>query len=198
MEEADRHHRSLLILCSVLSLIAGGLIGYLTPHPWSQPVAIITPDPTSTPPPTPTPSPLRVYVSGEVAAPAVYRLAPGSLVEDAIRAAGGPASDADLDRINLARELTDQQQVHVPREGEGDPPPPLSGGVETTTEPLININTAVPADLERLPHIGPATAQRIVEYRETNGAFEAVEEILNVPGVGPAILEEIQAGITVE
>jgi len=196
MEGTTVRHRSLIVLCSVLSLIAGGLIGFFTPHPQGRPVAVITPDPTATPLPTPTPGPLRVYVCGAVAAPAVYRLPPGSLVEDAVRAAGGPTAEADMDRINLARELVDQQQVYVPRAGEGEPPPPLSGGVAPSEEPLIDINTADADELETLPRIGPTTAQRIVEYRETYGPFEDVEDILEVPGIGPATFEGIRDLIT--
>lgn len=198
MEKSISRHRSLLVLCSVLSLVSGGLIGFFTPHPQGRPVTVITPDPTATPLPTPTPSPLRVYVSGAVVNPAVYRLPPGSLVEDAVRAAGGPASDADLDRVNLARELLDQQQVYVPRVGEGSTQPTLSGGIAAPGEPLININTATAAELEMLPHIGPTTAQRIVEYRETYGPFETIEEIMEVPGVGRATYEEIRDRIATE
>ncbi|MGQ9468181.1 MAG: SLBB domain-containing protein [Anaerolineae bacterium] len=99
------------------SLIAGGIIGYFTPHPRGRPITVITPEPTATPTPTPTPAPLRVYVTGAVQAPDVYLLPVGSLVKDAVLAAGGPAPDADLDRINLARQLEDQQQIYVPRRG---------------------------------------------------------------------------------
>lgn len=73
--------RSLLVFCSVLSPIVGGVIGYFTPHPKGLPITVITPDSTPMPTSTPTPTPLRVYVSGVVQNPAVYRLPPGSLVE---------------------------------------------------------------------------------------------------------------------
>lgn len=195
--ESNVRQRGLLVLCSVLSLISGGLLGFFTPHPQGRPITVVTPDPTGTPLPTPTPVPLRVYVCGAVIQPAVYRLPPGSLVEDAIRAAGGPAPDADLERINLAQELLDQQQVYVPRVGEGSPPPALSGGVAPPGQALLDINTATVADLETLPHIGPAVAQRIVEYREAYGPFEDITEILNVPGIGEATFEEIRDRITV-
>ncbi len=191
-------HRSLLVLCSVLSLIAGGLLGFFTPHPQAPPIEVSTPDPTATPLPTPTPLPLRVYVCGAVQQPAVYRLPPGSLVEDAVRAAGGPAPEADLERINLAQELRDQQQVYVPRVGEEPPIPVLSGGVASASGGIVNINIATVEELEMLPHIGPSTAQRIVEYRETYGPFKSVEELMEVPGIGPAVFEEIRGRITVD
>jgi competence protein ComEA len=86
--------------------------------------------------------------------------------------------------------------VYVPRVGEENPQPTLSGGVAASDEPLVDINTATLAELETLPHIGPATAQRIVEYRENHGPFETVEEIMEVPGIGPATFEEIRNRIT--
>jgi len=192
MEEGTGRHRGLLVLCSVLSLVAGGLIGFFTPHPRSQPVAVITPDPTATP------SPYRVYVSGAVNDPAVYRLAPGCLIEDAVTAAGGAAPGAALHHINLAQEVFDQQQVYVPYLGEADTATPPSGGPGTVAAAqVIDINTATTAQLETLPYIGSATAQRIVAYRETVGPFESIEEIMEVPGIGPATFEEIRGLITV-
>jgi competence protein ComEA len=143
---------------------------------------------------------MRVHVSGAVRAPAVYRLPPGSIVQDAVDAAGGPAADADLERINLAVELRDQQQVYVPRKGEAEPQPPISGGESGGEEPagaLVNVNTATAAELETLPRIGPAMAQRIIEYREANGPFGSIEDIQNVPGIGPATFEGLKDLITV-
>jgi competence protein ComEA len=196
-----RYHRGHIILYSVLSLIVGGVVGFFGPHPPpGTPIVVSTPIPTPTPLPTPTPAPIRVHVSGAVRQPAVYELAPGSIVQDAVGAAGGPASDADLDCINLALELRDQQQVYVPRQGETSPPPPVSGGDPEgggSTELLININVATTAELETLPRIGPTMAQRIVEYREANGPFTAIEDIQNVPGIGPATFEGMKDRITV-
>ncbi len=192
--------RSLLLFCSVLSLIVGAVIGYFTPHPRGRPITVTTPDPTPTPTPTPTPAPLRVYVSGAVQAPEVYLLPPGSLVRDAVRAAGGPAPDADLDRINLARELLDQQQIYVPRQGEENPVPAISEGVATrtpSTRPLVNINTATVEELQQLPRVGPSLAQRIVAYREMYGPFKAPEDLMQVSGIGESIFAAIKDYITV-
>jgi competence protein ComEA len=197
MDKSIGRHRSLLVVCSVLSLVVGGVLGFYTPRPRGQAVVVSTPAPTPTQPPTPTQAPLRVYVSGAVSAPAVYRLPPGSLVEDAIRVGGGPTADADLDRVNLARELLDQQQVYVPRVGEENPPSSLSGGAAVADQLLVNVNTATAAELEALPGIGPTTAQRIVEYRTSHGFFASVEEIMQVPGIGPAVFEEVSDQITV-
>jgi competence protein ComEA len=201
MDQGTARYRGYVIICSVLSLIVGGVVGYFIPRPQSSaPIIVSIPSPTLTPPPSPTLAPIRLHVSGAVRQPAVYELPPGSIVQDAINVAGGPAPDADLDRINLAMELGDQQQVYVPRQGETNPPPPVSGGEPGgggTAGRLVNINTATAAELETLPRIGPVTAQRIVEYREANGPFQTIEDIQNVPGIGPATFEGLKDLITV-
>lgn len=202
MDQRAVRSRGYIIVFSVLSLIVGGVVGYFTPRPQpSAPIVVSTPLPSATPLFTPTPAPIRVHVAGAVRAPAVYKLSPGSIVQDAVEAAGGPASDADLDRINLALELRDQQQVYVPRQGEVDPPPLVSGGEPGEGESavaLVNINTAMAAELETLPRIGPTTAERIMEYREANGPFETIEDIQNVPGIGPVTFDGLKDLITVE
>jgi competence protein ComEA len=131
--------------------------------------------------------------------PDVYELAPGSIVQDAVDVAGGPADDADLDHINLAVELRDQQQVYVPHRGEKNPLPLVSGnepaGGQAVT--LVNINTATAAELETLPRIGPTTAQRILEHRESAGFFETIEDIQDVSGIGSKTFEGLKDLITV-
>ena len=191
-------HRSLVVASSVMSLVVGGLIGFFTPHPVGPPVEVVTPDPTATSTPLPTPGPLRVYVCGAVQIPAVYELPPGSLVEDAVEAAGGPTSDADMDRINLAQELSDQLQIVVPRISETAPPVAPSGETPTPHMTHLNLNTATVAELETLPQVGPATAQAIVDYRESYGRFETIEEILEIPGIGPSTFDQIQDLLTVD
>ncbi len=201
-DQGTGQYRGYIILCSVLSLIVGGVVGYFIPRPQpSMPIVVSTPLPTPTSLPTPTLAPIRVHVSGAVHHPDVYELPPGSIVQDAVDVAGGPASDADLDRINLALELQDQQQVYVPHQGETNPPPPVSGGASDgggSAGVLVNINTATAAELETLPRVGPVTAQRILEYREANGPFETIENIQNVPGIGPATFEGLKELITVQ
>ena len=201
MQQGTTRYRGIIVLCSVLGLIVGGVTGYLTPHPQTPaPIAISPPPPTATPLPTPTLSPIRVHVAGAVRLPAVYELSPGSIVRDAVEAAGGPSPDADLDHVNLALELCDQQQIYVPCQGETDSPPLVSGGAsggEESAGTLVNINTAPAAALETLPRIGPAMAQRIIEYREANGPFASIQDIQNVPGVGPATFEGLKDLISV-
>jgi competence protein ComEA len=146
-----------------------------------------------------------VYVSGAVATPGVYTLPPHSLVNDALKAAGGASAEADLDRINLALEVRDQQQIHVPRKGEsGSAQPTLPSSPDsaaTSAMPSakrININTATLAELETLPKIGPSIAQRIIDYRTRNGPFKTIEDIKNVSGIGDATFEAIKDLIAVE
>jgi competence protein ComEA len=202
IEQGAAKTRGLIFLCSVVSLVIGGTVVYFSVRSRTPPAPMVisTPVPTSTLSPSPTPAPIRVYVSGAVQRPAVYELPRGSIIQDAVDAAGGPATDADLDAINLALELQDQQHVRVPRAGEANPPPVVSGGATRSGEMvghLVDINTATAEELETLPGVGEVTAQRIIDYREANGFFQAVEDIQNVSGIGPKTFEGMRDMITV-
>ena len=201
----DRYRVYILIV--LLVTIAAGSALLLLRSPRPAPIRISTPVPTLTPTttPTPTPAPLRVYVTGAVHKPDVYVLAAGSIVKEALAAAGGATTDADLERINLAVQLVDQQQVYVPRQGEGTspvspvaaPPPAAQPLRSSTTSTSVNINTATAAELETLPGIGPAFAQRIIEYREAYGAFATIEDLSRVKGIGPATCAKLEGLIAV-
>jgi len=155
----------------------------------------------------PTQAPLEVHVIGAVLRPGIYVFAEGSRVEDAVTAAGGLSSNADLNAINLAAKLEDGQQLNVPALGGAVPqgPEPTAGfrvlpssaATSTPAGDLININTASAEQLDTLPGIGPTTAQRIVDYRTENGPFSRIEDLMNVAGIGPATFDSIQALITV-
>lgn len=141
-----------------------------------------------------------VYVSGAVQQPQVVRVPPGSLVADALTAAGGPAPNADLDAVNLAAPLQNHQHVHVPaRSSASKAGVPATPKAATTPSaiPVININTADAATLEMLPKIGPAMAQRIVEYRQAHGPFQTIADIQKVTGIGPSVFAAIEPYITV-
>jgi competence protein ComEA len=194
-------YRGLLVGILVLAIAGGGAVLWLQ-RPQPAPIRIVTPMPSPTLEPrrSPTPAPLRVYVSGAVHRPDVYLLPPQSIVKDALSAAGGATEEADLDRVNLALELCDQQQVHVPRRGEAAPAAIAPGEASPDGSPAggpIDINTATAEQLDALPGVGPAIAGRIVSYREAYGAFATIEEIMNVKGIGPATFEEIKGMITV-
>lgn len=146
-----------------------------------------------------------VHVAGAVERPGVYSLQEGSRIVDAVQMAI-PEKDADLNKINLAKKLTDQEMVIVPG-------PQENGSISTTQSlpvtnqaassvsvqvgSLININSADQAQLETLPGIGPAKASAIIQYREENGSFSAVEDIQNVSGIGPATFNKLKDLITV-
>ena len=148
--------------------------------------------------PVPTEKPVIVHITGAVPRPGVYALPQGARVQDAISAAGGFLSEAEKSQINLAALLEDGAKLDVPFL-EGASPLLATPGptvVAVTTE-LININTASAADLDTLPSIGPTLAERIIEYREQNGPFISVEDIINVPGIGPGNYERFKDMITV-
>jgi len=194
MEQWLQRYRGLLLFALVLLVIAG-LVFFQIHRPQPQPVLLSTATPVPSPEATPTSLPLRVYVSGAVKKPDVYALPPNSIIKDAMLAAGGPTSDADLDRINLALVVTDGQHVHIPRLGETSlPAQPSSGSSDTGAK--VNINTADQAALESLPGIGPVMAQRIIAYRQANGPFGKIEDIQTVSGIGQATFEKIRELIT--
>lgn len=137
-------------------------------------------------------SALFVHVSGAVGVPGLYRLAQGARVVDAIAAAGGFAEGAARDGVNLARPLADGEQLYVPLVGEAGSPPtgPASDG-------RVNLNSADEGGLDTLPRIGPALAARIIEWRERNGPFTSVDDLLAVPGIGEKMLESLRELVTV-
>jgi competence protein ComEA len=191
------------ILVVLLSLVVLGGIFFFLRRPEPEPIFILTPEPTATPPPTPTPRPLCVYVSGAVTHPDVYELPYDSIVKDAIEAAGGPTDEADLDRINLARRVYDEEQIYVPQKGEESLPvsPPSGPSLHSPSSPgggKVNINTATAEELDTLPGIGPSLAQRIIDCRTTNGPFQSIEDIKNVRGIGDVTFEELKDKITVQ
>src|SRR5262245_28974138 len=135
--------------------------------------------------PVPTESPIIVHITGAVPRPGVYALPEGARVQDAISAAGGFLADANKSGINLARVLEDGEQIDIPfAEGASIVIPTPGVEVITSSSELININTASQAELESLPGIGETTAQRIIAYREENGPFARIEDIVNVAGIG--------------
>lgn len=178
-------------------------------------IVIQPPAPTALPAPTATPGPLRVFVNGAVAIPAVYELAPDAILQQAIEQAGGFTAEADTAVVNLALPLQDGMQIYVPTLDETaeqvqaiiSSPSVRTEGIEldladdtavTTNGGIVNINTADVAQLDTLPGIGPSTAEKIVEYRNSNGPFATIDEIMSVSGIGPAKFEQIQAFITVD
>lgn len=133
-----------------------------------------------------------VYVSGAVASPGVLTLPASSRVIDAITAAGGATPEADLESINLARILVDGEQIRVAVVGET---PPAASEAGTPAGTCVRLTTATEAELQTLPGIGPALAQRIISYRATHPRLSSVEELDDVPGIGPSLIEKIRPGV---
>jgi competence protein ComEA len=189
-------------LKSVLNMAAGILFGlFIAALIW-----IVSRNPsgeavTLRPPPTETP--VIVYITGAVPRPGIYALPEGSRVQDGIAAAGGFLAEAERTDINLAAFLIDGEELDIPFVEGGSPvlPTPVENNPvlpdSGSSSELIDINTASSAELETLPGIGPTTAQKIIEYRQTNGAFVSIEDIINVSGIGPGLYERIKDLITV-
>lgn len=167
--------------------------------------------------PTSAAAPVVVQAAGAVVVPGVYRLAPGSRVDDLVRRAGGLTPDADVDRVNLAALVGDGERVWVPRRGEDAVPPVVAGtgtgvvaggghpggpigtgtdGTPSSASPL-DLNTATAEQLDELPGVGPATAAAILAYRDANGPFRSVEDLLEVRGIGDAKLDQLRSLVRV-
>ena len=137
---------------------------------------------------------LYAHVSGAVRDPGLYVLPDGSRVVDAVAAAGGFAKGAGRDGVNLARPLSDGEQLVVPKKGEQATAAPGSGAVGGGK---LNLNTADQAALEELPGIGPALAQRIIAWRDENGRFTSIDDLLAVSGIGDKLLAGLRDAVTV-
>jgi competence protein ComEA len=137
-----------------------------------------------------------VHVLGSVASPGLYELRDGARVVDAIAAAGGYTTEADPAQLNLARIVTDGEQLYAPAVGETPPQQPVGGASAASGDPsataAVNLNTADAAALETLPQVGPETAKKIIAYRDENGPFTSIEQLLEVPGIGQKTLDGLR------
>jgi competence protein ComEA len=151
---------------------------------------------------------LVVYVCGAVRRPGVYHPASGARVADLLAAAGGAAAKAELQAVNLAAKLIDGQQVVVPERGAGGlaaasaaasgaAAPGAAGSASGAATAPVNLNTATAEELDALPGVGPATAQKIIGYRTANGGFKSVDDLKNVAGIGDARFATLQPLVTV-
>lgn len=155
---------------------------------------------------------MTVYVTGAVNEPGVVAVASGARVADAVNACGGLSPEADAEKLNMAQPVKDGQQIRVPVKGEkgaaknaaasvnkADSSSKGKSSARLTNEAadgLVNINTADEKELDTLPGVGPSTAQKIIEYRETEGQFATPEDIMKVKGIGKAKYEKMKDRIT--
>jgi competence protein ComEA len=162
-----------------------------------------------------TASPVRIVVhaAGAITNPGVYVFDGGARVADLVSSAGGPTSDADIDRLNLAAPLNDGTRVYIPFRGkevpatvgvDGAPSAPSPGGPSTPGSPgnttptgKLNLNTATAEQLDALPGVGPATAAAIIEHRTKIGRFRSITQLLDVPGIGEAKLAALRTRVSV-
>jgi competence protein ComEA len=144
--------------------------------------------------------PVVVEVRGEVEAPGVFALSPGARLQDAIAAAGGLSREADLSTVNLARRLRDGELVVIlALPAPGSTPTILTAGAGDAAEDSrarININTATTKELEALPGVGEVRAARIAAYREQNGPFRSVDDLIHVQGISDRTIDEFRDLVT--
>ena len=225
MDSLESQHRKIIIILVIVILAGGAYWMAKHFHPalfLGEPDFIVETE-AAPPPPTPTPkSEIVVHVTGAVKSPGVYYLSAGARVHEAIEKAGGRTDQADIHSLNLAAKIRDGQQIDVPEirqipnVRQDAPMPstveehviPISPDVSVPPHPSvkksvpsdesrININTATSQELQTLPRIGPALAQRIIEYRQTSGGFSTVDDLANVKGIGAKTLEKIRDSINV-
>ncbi len=185
----------------VLGLAVAVFVTAVTPHGASSIVA--PPSPSSSSPAAATGSAVRsgspgaviyVHILGQVSRPGLYPLHDGDRAVDVVAAAGGLTATADAASLNLARFLSDGEQIVVPAVGELPTPPSARSGTAITGK--VNINTADESTLQTLPRVGPAMAARILAWRAANGRFTAIEDLMSVSGIGEKTFEGLKDLVT--
>lgn len=173
----------------LIGLIVGGIIYLVAGKPRGEPITLLPP---------PTSLPLVVQVSGAVNNPGVYALPAGSRVIDAILAAGGFTHNADQQALNTAEKIMDGQFIQIPSDPSLDVEQnTLNDLTPTNPENIIDINKATKVELQSLTGINEVLAQRIIDYRSTNGPYKNLEDILMVEGVSAEIFERLKDQISV-
>jgi competence protein ComEA len=193
MAEFLHQRRRQLLLAAVALALLLLAARYLLPAGTATPAAPLPPPPG---PGTGAAGPsarVVVDVVGAVRQPGLYRLADGSRIADAISRAGGATRKAELAQVNLAAPLADGEQVVVPARGSvAAATPAAAGGDSGAPSAPIQLSTATLEQLDSLPGVGPATAQKILDYRTKHGAFSSVDELDAVPGIGPKRLDQLR------
>lgn len=200
----SRRRRRLAVLAAVLGVVVAGVLTAFVlgnrPEPERPPpLPIAHAQPASASASKPSPEPLVISVVGKVARPGLVTVPEGSRVADAIDAAGGAKRGADLLTVNLARKLTDGEQLYVgvPVPPGMQPDTPPGSGPAATPNGKVALNSADARQLESLPGVGEVTAQRILDWRAENGEFTAVEQLREVDGIGDKRFEQLRDQVTV-
>lgn len=197
------YRKSLLILL----LIAAAVAGETYYGCYTQDKETVQLDAASATDETQQEAAVTVYVTGAVNKPGVVSIKEGACAADAVNACGGLLPTADGDKINMAQVLKDGQQLRIPEKQEASNVQTAAKGAKSSSAAtagtkaaaggIVNINTASAEELDTLPGIGPAMAQRIIEYRETEGSFSAVEDIKKVRGIGEAKFQKMRDKICI-
>ena len=182
-DSATRYRIAVSLGAVVVAIAAGMWWGARTPAP--LPIVV-----DSSEVPAAEVGTITVHISGAVVAPGLVELAPGARVADAVAAAGGALPAADLSLVNLAADIGDGEQVEIPRRGAES-----SGTGGAVSSAGVDLNRAGSEELQRLPGVGPVLAGRIIEHRDEHGAFESVEDLLDVPGIGEAKLDQLRSAV---
>ena len=138
-------------------------------------------------------------IKGAVLHPGVYEIAQGKRVIDLVGLAGGLTEDADSSQINFAMHVQDEMVLYIPKKGEN-----IEGVISSPVNPqraekqTVNLNSATAGELETLPGVGPAKAEAIIEYRETNGPFNSIEDLKSISGIGDKTYEKLKEYISVK
>jgi competence protein ComEA len=179
-----RPHEVAITAAAALMLAASGVL--LAARRPAPPIRIID---------APRSSGLVVQVDGAVARAGVYPLSAGARVADALAAAGGAGPDADLSALNRARPVRDGERISVPHRSADEAPIGAPGSFGNGA--VLDLNAATASDLEALPGIGPVLARRIIEHRTQRGAFRRLDDLLQVKGVGPRLLEGLRPRVVI-
>ena len=186
----SRQHALVLALVAVAALVFAGRYVDRSNAPRTEPVARPV---AVTPPRRP---PVLVHVVGAVRRPGLYRLREGSRIADAVEKAGGLTRRADAALVNLAAPVADGTQIVVPRRAPATAASAGTGAGPESGAPApagpVHLNSATVEQLDALPGIGPVTAQKIIDWRQQNGAFSSVDELDAIPGIGPKRLEQLR------
>ncbi|OQB15964.1 MAG: ComE operon protein 1 [Firmicutes bacterium ADurb.Bin193] len=188
-----------LVVCVVMLIVLGSIFikkgnsGEQKEYS-KQTAGVITPAPT----PTVVMPKILVHIKGEVASPGLYELEKGSRVNDAVTAAGGLTKNAYVEGINLAERLADGAELYIPSKSESKKYAPKATTSGVKKNAIVNINTASRAELMTLNGIGEAYADRIITYRNENGGFEKIEDIMKIKGISTGRFEKIKDYICVD
>lgn len=198
--QTDRYQGILILVLTFLAAVGAAL--WYTRAPSGEPLVIAPPTESATISNAADTNAdvrtVKVYLTGGVLRPGVYSVPPDARVDDVVKAAGGLLVDAERERVNLASLVRDGQHIHIPTFRESLSATGSGAPISQGASGRINVNTASAAELEKLPRIGEAIANRIVTYRQANGPFRRVEELKELKLVGQADFEQIKDLVCVD